>query len=492
MTKSGIGIWIIAVLFITGLVYSQSPDTLWTNGYGGWLWDYAYDVKSTDDGGFITAGLSNSYISGSIYLQMYLVKTNGDGDMLWYKVIGPEYSDRGYSIQITEDGGFIITGSSEENTGGDGLNVYLVRTDCNGDTLWTKTYGGSLKDEGETVVITEDQGFAIAGYTYSYGAGDKDFYLIRTDSSGDTLWTKTYGGSGDDLAWSVAAVPGGGFIVAGRTASSGAGSWDVWLVRTNADGDMLWNKTFGGGGWDSALEVQCTADSGFIVNGYTMSSGAGQTDYYMLKIDASGNLLWSRTYGGSNYDNGTCIEQLPDGGYLLGGYTKSFGDTNGDFWIIRTDANGDSLWSQIYGGSGTEQLNGMDLTFDGGYVLAGKTTSLGNSSSVWLIRLAQDCTAVGESEYAQSMPSRFSISPVTPNPVYSHMSFDLHTIASGPAYVSVYDIHGRCVDVIYSGQLAEGTRSFMWTVPQTIANGTYIVRASCGDIHAAVRIAVIK
>ncbi|MCD4706476.1 MAG: T9SS type A sorting domain-containing protein [Candidatus Sabulitectum sp.] len=492
MKKSGMNIWIFAVLLVTGLVFSQTPDTLWANHYGGGLWDYAYDVRSTDDGGFITAGLSNSYISGSIELMMYLVKTNGDGDMLWYKVIGREYSDRGYSIQITADGGYIITGSSEANAGSDALDVYLVRTDSNGDTLWTRTYGGSLKDEGECVVVTEDQGYMIAGYTYSYGAGDKDFYLIRTDSSGDTLWTKTYGGSGDDLAWSVAVVPDGGFIVSGRTKSYGAGSWDVWLLRIDADGEMIWNKTYGGGSWDSGLEVQCTPDGGFIVHGYTMSFGAGNTDYYLLKTDASGNLLWSRTYGGSHYDNGTCIEQLPGGGYLLGGYTKSFGDTDGDFWIIRTDANGDSLWSQIYGGSGIEALNGMDLTLDGGYILAGKTRSYGSSSSVWLLRIEQDLTGIDESEYAQSIPSGLALSPVTPNPVLSHMAFDLNTMVSGQADVSVYDLSGRRVAIIHSGQLTEGTHSFMWTVPQTVASGTYIVRASCATLSAAQRIAVIR
>ncbi len=492
MMKSGKSICILTALLIAGLTHGQQPDTLWTNYFGGWLWAYAYDVRATDDGGFITVGLSNSYISGSIYLQVYLVKTNGDGDMLWYKIIGPEYSDRGYSIQITADGGYIITGSSEEHTSSGGLDVYLIRTDCNGDTLWTRTYGGSLNDEGEAVVITPDHGYMIAGYTNSYGAGNKDFYLIRTDSSGDTLWTRTYGGAGDDLAWSAAAVPDGGFIVSGRTASSGAGSWDVWLIRIDDDGDMIWNRTFGGGGWDSGKEVLCTADGGFIVNGYTMSSGAGQTDYYMLKTDASGNLLWSHTYGGSNYDNGTSILQLPGGGYLLGGYTKSFGDTDGDFWIIRTDANGDSLWSQIYGGSGIENLNGMDLTLDGGYILTGKTTSLGSSSSVWLVRIAEDFTCIEESEDLGNISSGLHFSTVTPNPVLSHMSFDLNTMVSGSADISVYDLSGRRVAVIHSGHLIEGAHSFMWAVPQTVGNGTYIVRASCGDLLAVTKITVIR
>lgn len=488
--KSGIMIWSFTVLLISSLAYSQPPDTLWTNHYGSWLFDYAYDVRSTDDGGFILVGISNSY--SSPYYQAYLVKTNSDGDKLWHKTYGGPYSDRGYSIQIAADGGFVITGSSEEHTSSGGLDVYLIRTDSDGDTLWTRTYGGSLNDEGEAVVITADQGCMIAGYTNSYGAGDKDFYLIRTDSSGDTLWTRTYGGAYDDLAWAVAAAPDSGFIVAGRTKSFGSGSWDVWLLRTDAAGDTLWSRTFGGYSWDSGKGVQPTADGGFIVNGYTMSFGSGQSDYYMLKVNSSGDLLWSRTYGGDHYDNGTCVLQLPDGGYLLGGYTKSFGDTNGDFWIIRTDANGDSLWSQIYGGAGIEALNGMDLTLDGGFILTGKTDSYGDLSSAWLVRIAQESTGIGESEQAENMYPGLSISTVTPNPVFSSMVFDLHTEVSGHADLSIYDLSGRRVAVIHSGHLTEGTHSFMWVVPETIANGIYIMRISCGDLAAATRIAVLR
>ncbi len=490
MIGFGLKIWTITVLLIAGLVYSQSPDTLWTNHYGSWLFDYAYDVRSTDDGGFIVVGISNSY--SSPYYQVYLVKTNSDGDKLWHKTYGGAYSDRGYSIQITADGGYIISGSSEAHTGSGGLDIYLVRTDSAGDTLWTRTYGGSQHDEGETVIITEDQGYMIAGYTDSYGAGNHDFYLIRTDSSGDILWTRTYGGTGDDLAWSVAATPDSGFIVAGRTASFGAGSWDVWLMRTDAAGDTLWSRTYGGSGWDAAKEVIPTADGGFIVHGYTASSGAGNTDFYLLKTDDSGDVLWSRTYGGSNYDNGTCVRQLPDEGYLLGGYTKSFGDTDGDFWIIRTDANGDSLWSQIYGGTGVENLNGMDLTIDGGYILTGKTESCGDYSSAWLVRVAQDFTSIGEREQAQNTLPGLYLPMVTPNPVISSMVFDLNTAVSGPADVSIYDLSGRRVAVVHSGQLTEGTHSFMWVVPQTIANGTYVIMASCGDLLAVTRIVVLK
>ena len=481
----------IMVVLWAGVAFSQPPDTLWTNNYGGWLHEYFYDVRSTGDGGFIAVGLTNTSTPYSYYY-VYLVKTNADGDMLWSKTHGHQYSDRGYSIQVTADGGYIITGSSEVHTGAGGLDVYLIRTDSEGDTLWTRTYGGSQSDEGETVVITPDQGYMIAGYTNSYGAGDKDFYLIRTDSNGDTLWTRAYGGAGDDLAWSVAVTPDSGFIVTGRTKSFGAGSWDVWLLRTDAAGDTLWSRTYGGYGWDSGLGVQSTVDGGFIVNGYTMSFGAGDTDYYMLKTDSSGNILWSRTYGGYHYDNGTCVRQLPDGGYLLGGYAKSFGDEDGDFWIIRTDVNGDSLWSQLYGGPGIENLNGMDITLDGGYILAGKTTSVGAYNEAWLVRIASDVTGIGFSEQALEIPIGLVLSPVTPNPVSSNLVFDLHTEISGPADISIYDISGRIAAVIHRGLLTQGTHSFLWVVSETISNGIYIIKASCGDFTATSRMTIIR
>ena len=185
-------------------------------------------------------------------------------DTLWTRTYGGSDFDKGYSVQQTQDGGFIIVGFTE-SYGAGGEDVYLIKTDENGDTLWTRTYGGSSDDMGNSVQETTDGGFIIAGYTYSYGAGGSGVYLIRTDSLGDTLWTRTYGGSDDDYGYSVQQCQDGGFIIAGKTESYGAGYYDVYLIRTDSMGDTLWTKTYGGSDDDEGYSVQQCQDGGFII-----------------------------------------------------------------------------------------------------------------------------------------------------------------------------------------------------------------------------------
>jgi len=207
-------------------------------------------------------------------------------------------------------------------------------------TSWWRTYGGTGSDYGYSVQQTLDGGYIVAGSTGSFGAGGGDFYLIKTDASGDALWTRIYGGTGYDYGYSVQQTLDGGYIIAGYTQSSGAGSYDVYLIKTSASGDTLWTRTYGGADGDGGFSVQQTSDTGYIITGYTYSFGAESTDVYLIKTDASGDTLWTRTYGGTGYDYGRSVRQTLDGGYIIAGYTHSFGAGCDDVYLIKTDANG--------------------------------------------------------------------------------------------------------------------------------------------------------
>ena len=291
---------VILLLSIARLTLAQPPDTLWTRTYGGSSDEEAYSVQQTTDGGYIMAGYTYSFGAG-------------------------------------------------------GEDLYLAKTNSQGDTLWTRTYGGSGDDEAVSVQQTADGGYIMAGYTYSFGAGNQDFYLVKTNSLGDSLWTYTYGGSGDDYARSVQQTTDGGYIVAGETNSFGTGEGDFYLVKTNSLGDSLWTHTYGGSGDDYARSVQQTTDGGYIVAGCTMSFGAGYADFYLIKTNSQGDTLWTRTYGGANYDHAYSVQQTSDGGYVVAGYTTSFGAGNYDFYLVKTNSQGDTLWTRTYGGSNWDE-----------------------------------------------------------------------------------------------------------------------------------------
>lgn len=251
------------------------------------------------------------------------------------------------------------------------------------------TYGGIENDRCSDAFQTFDGGYIVVGYTDSYGAGRSDVWLIKTDASGDTLWTRTFGGPKSDRGVAVQQTSDGGYIITGNTESYGAGEWDVWLIKTDASGDTLWTRTFGGASGDTGNAVLQTFDGGYIIAGGTYSYAVGDWDVWLIKTDAAGDSVWARIFGGSHSDSGNDIQQTLDGGYIITGHTYS---DSWDFWLIKTDAEGDSLWTVTYDGGGNDHGYSVRQTSDGGYIIAGDTYIDGASFEVLLIK----CEATGE------------------------------------------------------------------------------------------------
>jgi hypothetical protein len=255
--------------------------------------------------------------------------------------------------------------------------------------LWQKTFGGSSWDEGRSVQQTSDGGFIIAGTTNSFGAGYDDVYLIKTDSQGNMQWQKTFGGSGYDEGYSVQQTTDGGYIITGYTGSFGAGYYDVYLIKTDLAGNMLWQKTFGGSDYDDGYSVQQTADGGYIIAGSTNSFGAGSADVYLIKTDSQGNMQWQKTFGGSYTDRGHSVQQTADGGYIIAGGSVYFYDGMRDV-LIKTDSEGNLLWQKTFSGSSGGYGYSVQQTSDGGYIIAGWTFGAGGID-VYLIKVGRDC-----------------------------------------------------------------------------------------------------
>ena len=451
MTKKVYAPGLIVLLSAICLTSIASAQTRWWKTYGGTGQDEGNSVQQTTDGGYVIAGSSASAGAGSY--DVYIVKTSASGDTVWTGTCGDTNEDGGNSVRQTSDGGYIITGYTG-SFGAGGHDVYLVKTNASGDTLWTRTYGGTGGDEGNSVQQTADGGYIIAGYTWSFGAGSADVYLVKTSALGDTLWTRAYGGTKDDEGCSVRQTADGGYIIAGFTASLGAGSQDVYLIKTNAQGDTVWTRTYGGTNGDMGNSVSQTSDGGYIITGYTKSFGAGYEDVYLIKTDASGDTVWTRTYGGTNSDEGSSVQQTADGGYIVAGCTRSFGAGNYDVYLIKTNGHGDTLWTRAYGGTGIDWGNSVQQTSDGGYIITGYTHSFGaGHEDVYLIKTDANGN-VGIQEPLTWHPASPTRILVQPNPFTSVSRVPGHETE----LFALSDVTGRQVAVCKGDRVGEGLR----------------------------------
>jgi hypothetical protein len=382
--KKSIFLTVLLGLFLVSTAIADPGDTLWTRTYGGSIMELCFEVQQTSDGGYVAVGFTYSFGAGNG--DVWLVKTDANGDTLWTRTYGTSGDESGNSVRQTTDGGYIVAGF----TGGFvDYDVYLVKTDANGDTLWTRTYGGSGGEDAESVQQTTDGGYIIAGSTDSFGAGRLDFYLVKTDANGDTLWTRAYGGDDWDIARSVQQTSDGGYVITGDTESFGGGDdRDVYLVKTDSSGDTLWTRVYGGVSRDVGESVQQTTDGGYMITGNTYTPETDE-DFWLLKTDANGDTLWTRTYGGIFGENGFCGQQTTDGGYIMTGYTQSFGAGGDDVYLVKTDANGDTLWTRTYGGSSNDGGGFVQQTTDGGYIVSGYTMSFAPGySAFYLVKVA--------------------------------------------------------------------------------------------------------
>jgi hypothetical protein len=362
------------------------PFEEWNRTFGGADDDWGSSAQQTSDGGYIITGRTGSYGAGGD--DLWLIKTDKNGKEEWNKTFGGADDDWGGSVQQTSDGGYIITGGTESYGAGD-HDVLLIKTDKNGKEEWKKTFGGVYIDWGSSVQQTSDGGYIITGRTTSYGAGDHDVLLIKTDKNGKEEWKKTFGGAYSDIGYSVQQTSDGGYIITGWTMSYGAGGCAVLLIKTDKNGKEEWEKTFGGASIDWGSSVQQTSDGGYIITGWTMSYGAGGQDAWLIKADKNGKEEWKKTFGGAEDDVGSSAQRTSDGGYIITGYTKSYGDGEEDAWLIKMDKNGKEEWKKTFGDAYYDRGNSAQQTSDSGYMIAGVTSSYGaGGRDVWLIKLA--------------------------------------------------------------------------------------------------------
>ena len=391
----------------------------WVQTFGGSGDDTPRAIIKTQDGGFAVFGFTNStddnLATKSLAVNDYwLLKFSSSGTLEWQKTYGGSGDDRGQAVIQTADGGYAITGYAQSDDGDASNNEgfhdnWVLRLDAAGTILWEKSFGFSGHDHSYDLVETADNGLFFSGFldvTSSNGEGATnknlslsahgvgEFWGTKVDAQGNLNWRKFFGGTNNDRAYSLVHGHGGGYVMAGFTESNdfdisaSKGSYDFWVVKVDKLGNLVWESSLGGSGIDQGQDIIATADESYIVVGNTFSNDIqvsknnGQSDVWMVKIDNQGAVVWEQSFGGSAFDDVHSIKATPDGGYLLVGNSKSNdGDLNqnfgeNDFWLLKTDANGTLEWQQNFGGSG------LDFAFDAiainndEFIIVGETASI--------------------------------------------------------------------------------------------------------------------
>jgi len=381
-----LSIFTISLLTTTRLIVNKTKVQTWQKTFGGKNDDEANSIQQTTDGGYIVAGSTESLGTGG--KDVYILKLNSKGDLEWQKTFGGEDYDGATSIQQTTDGGYIVAGWTESFSSG-GTDGYILKLNSNGGVEWQKTFGGKYNDEAYSIQQTTDGGYIVAGETYSFETGGYyDVYILKLNSKGEIEWQKTFGGKYIDEAYSIQQTADGGYIVAGVTGSFGFGEQDAYILKLNSKGEIEWQKTFGGDGFDIATSIQQTTDGGYIAAGWTESFGSGEYDAYVLKLNSKGEVEWQKTFGGWNDDGAYSIQQTKDGGYIVAGGTESFGSGGTDAYILKLNSKGQLEWQKTFGGEDYDGANSIQQTKDGGYIVAGWTWSFGSGGAdVYILKL---------------------------------------------------------------------------------------------------------
>jgi hypothetical protein len=340
------------LIVVGATALSGSPlDSIWllrTDGSGDTLWTRTFgpngngdaaggSVAQTRDGGFIIAGWGERHLNSEG--DLLLIKTDAGGDTVWTRQLDLPGSQGASCVRQTLDNGYIIVGTNRTTQNGDG-DIWVVKTDENGDTSWTKSFGGSGQQDGNSVEQTSDSSYIVLGTTWNQNGMHSQIMLTKTDASGNELWTRTFGNDYREWASSVRQTSDGGYILTGNTEPSSIAGGGALLLKTDGDGNLVWQKLLNGSGGWLGNSVEPTSDGGYVIAGYTFSCAGAQTGAWLVKTDGGGEVVWDAGFGRVSYNDGVAASEAPGGGYLLAGSTCPDSATNSDIWVIKTDALG--------------------------------------------------------------------------------------------------------------------------------------------------------
>jgi hypothetical protein len=408
----------MSLIVLTFVLFSvnMTSASQWIKTYGGKGQDWVSSIQQTSEGGYVMAGVIDYYGAGKG--DVWVLKLDGNGNVQWQKSYYGTAKDYASSIQQTSEGGYIVAGITE-SFGAGSDDVWVLKLDGNGNVQWQKTYGGTILDRASSIQQTSEGGYIVAGWTRSFGAGDCDAWVLKLDSNGNVQWQKTYGSTQSDRTSSIQQTSEGGYIVAGYTDSFGGASTygDAWILKLDGNGNVQWQKTYDTNA-GSAYSIQQTSDGGYIVAGTYLFHpyDVPYDDAWVMKLDGDGNVQWQKSYGNTNHDSAHSIQQTADGGYIVAGGTSSFNAGNGDAWVLKLDGNGNVQWQKTYGRIYRDSsAYSIQQTADGGYIVAGWTDSLigGGGRDAWVMKLDGDGNIYNVCSLVKTSDAQVSITNAT-------------------------------------------------------------------------------
>ena len=502
-----------AIIAITLTAKAQAPAIQWQKCIGGSASEQGFSIQLCSDGGYILAGSSQSIdsnIIGNHGASDYLiVKLDSIGTTQWQKCLGGSGFDVAQSIQQCSDGGYIVAGDSYSYDGDITNNhsygyddYWVVKLDTSGTIQWQKSLGGSFNDYAYSIQQCTDGGYIVAGSSNSVN-GDvtthhndsttSDYWIVKLDAAGEIQWQKSFGGSDNDEALSIQQCNDGGYIVAGFSQSTDGdvtgnhgGHGDFWILKLDATGTLIWQKCLGGSLGDVAFSIQQCSDGGYIAAGYTYSSNLnvsgnfGGDDYWVVKLSATGSLQWQKCLGGGDADFAYSVQQCADGGFIVAGSSGSIDDevtgNNGsqDYWVAKLDVSGNLQWQKCLGGISSDVARSIQQCTDGGYILFGTSNSpngdvTGNhgNGDYWVVKLAASITPTSIAPISATQQVN-----IYPNPAKGLLTVKLTD--KNPRTFTITDIEGRIIKTVYI------TVNNSTIDISNLANGIYLLQHNDG------------
>ncbi len=470
--------WILAILLFSASSLSAQPNLHWSGRYGGEDQDWVYSIVQTTDNGYVMAGLTYSFGQGQS--DFYLLKINEEGQEQWFRTFGGESYELCNSLLQLDDG-FSLAGYTT-SFGAGNRDFYFVRTDEEGEELWSRTYGGERWDSCSDHIAVSDGGFILIGRSSSFDERRSGIYIVKTDNNGNEEWSNVLYHDVMLSANSIVNNNDSTFSISGvLNYREDDRERDLFLLKIDDNGNELWLRTFGTEEDDIGYDHIKTNEGGYALVGYSHATEDGYSDIYVVKTNPEGEETWSDTYGNELNDFGFSILQLPDHGYVIGSTTQYINIINDttfyrkqDFYLLRIDSTGNEVWSQVCEHSLENSCYSLIRTTDGGYALGGMAQLGGPFVDVYFVKTEPD-PLIAPPALKITLPDHCQLLTCSPNPFNSTTTIKYTVTLIMPVVIEIFDVKGRLVETLVDGIVSVGRHSVVWDA-SGVGAGVYMLR----------------